>query len=132
VCTDGSAPSSRLDGTRVSRRRVNIFGSARDVGCTSDGRVARVQVAVARRVRGGCRYLKRNRRFSARKRCGKPHFLAAKAGYSSRLRASRFRLKRTGLTLARGRYRVTVRAIDGTGNFETRRSRSRIRNVRVR
>lgn len=111
---------------------MNIFGSARDAGCATDGRVARVQVAVARRVRGGCRFLKRNGKFSARKRCAKPHFLAAKTGYSLRSKSSPFRLKRTRLNLPKGRYTVTVRAMDATRNVEAKRTRQRIKSVRVR
>jgi hypothetical protein len=102
---------------------VNVFGRSRDSGCGSDGRVARVQVAIARRVKGKCRFLKRNRKFSARKRCSKPHYLNAKRGYSTRLRASKFRLKRGGLKLRRGRYAVTVRARDRHGNIGAKRTR---------
>ena len=132
ACTDKQPPTSKLDGARLSRRRVNIFGIARDGGCATDGRVTRVQVAVARRVRGGCRFLKRNGKLSARKRCAKPHFLAAKAGYSSRLKASPFRLKRTRLKLGAGRYTVTVRAMDPGRNVESKRTRARIETVRIR
>jgi hypothetical protein len=127
ACVDRLAPRPKVDGARLSRRRVNVFGSARDTGCATDGRVARVQVSVARRVKGGCRFLKRNGRFSARKRCAKPHFITAKVGYSSRLKASRFRLKRTRLKLAPGRYLVTVKASDAAKNARTTRKRLRVR-----
>ena len=111
---------------------MNVAGSSKDTGCADDGKVARVQVAVAQRVRGGCRFLKRNGRLSGRKRCAKPHFLGAKAGYSSRLKASRFRLKQTRLNLPAGRYTITARATDATRNVESKRTRARIRTVRVR
>jgi hypothetical protein len=134
ACTDALAPRSLIDarGARVSRRRVNIAGIAQDAGCGSDGRAGRVQVAVARRVRGGCRYLKRNRRLSARKSCRKPHYLTARSGYSSRMKGSRFRFKLTRLDLPAGRYTITVRATDPYRNVETRRSPGRIRSVVVR
>jgi hypothetical protein len=132
-CTDQTAPQSRIDrrGARVSRRRVNVAGSSTDTTCAGAG-AARVQVAIALRVRGGCRYLKRSGRLSARKSCGKPHFLAARAAFSTRIDTTRFRLKQTRLLLPRGRYTVTVRGIDPSRNVESRRSRSRIRSVRVR
>jgi hypothetical protein len=129
-CTDGTAPVTDLSrrGARVSHRRVNISGNAKDSGCTDTGKVARVQVAVAQRVRGGCKFLKRNRKLSRRKRCAKPHFQNAKVGYSARLKASPFRLKQTRLKLPAGLYRVTVRSIDAGGNVATARARA----VRVR
>jgi hypothetical protein len=132
ACADREPPASKLDGARISRRRVNVFGSARDSGCATDGRAARVQVAISLRVKRGCRFLKRNGRLSGRKRCAKPHFLTAKAGYSSRVKASRFRLKRTRLKLPKGRYTVTARSSDPSRNVESRRTRQRIKTVRVR
>ncbi len=127
TCFDQETPRATLDDARVSHRRVNVFGSARDTGCFTDGRVARVQVAIAQEVRGRCRYLKRNGRLSARKRCAKPHFLTAKIGYSPRIRASRFRLKRTRLKLPPGRYLVTVKASDAARNARSTRRRVRVR-----
>ena len=127
ACTDDRAPVAKLNGARLSRRRVNVFGSARDSGCATDGRVKRVQIAVMRRVRGGCRFLKRNGRLSSRKRCAKLHYLTAKAGYSSRLKASLFRLKRTRLAIPRGRYTVTVKATDAARNAATKRKTVRVR-----
>ena len=49
-------------------------------------------------------------------------------GYSSRLKAMRFRLKRTRLKLPKGRYLVTARAKDPARNVGPGKKR----NVRVR
>ena len=123
ACVDDIAPKSRIDRrSRLRRKRVNVFGTSRDAGCGSDRRVKRVQVAVAKVTRRGCRFLKRNRKFSAVKRCAKPHYLDAKRGYSPKLKASRFRLKRTGLKLPKGRYAIFVRARDASGNIGARRA----------
>jgi hypothetical protein len=78
-------------------------------------------------VKHGCRFLKRNRKLSSRKRCAKPHYLSAKVGYSSRVKASRFRLKKTRLHLAKARYAVTIRATDAAGNSRTSRRIVRVR-----
>ena len=133
-CTDTIAPTSRIDRrSRVRRTRVNVFGHSRDRGCASDGRVRRVQVAVAQRARGRCRFLKRNRKLSARKRCRKPYYLNAKVAYSSRLKASRYSLKRSRLKLPAGRYVITVRARDASGNLGPKRTRTvRLRSGRGR
>ncbi|MEA2443834.1 MAG: hypothetical protein QOJ12_1126, partial [Thermoleophilales bacterium] len=81
ACADTLAPRSSIDrrGARISRRRVNIAGLAQDLGCATDGKAARVQVAVALRTARGCRYLNRRGRLSPVKPCRKPHFLTAKA-----------------------------------------------------
>jgi hypothetical protein len=141
-CTDRLAPRSAFDrrGARVSSKRVKLFGSSKDRGCPPTGRVgerpgevARVQVAIARRVRGRCRYMKSSGRFTRRRSCSRrPHFIAAKVRYSPSAGTTRFSFTLRNLDLPAGSYRLTARGIDANGNIEGLRSRSRVATVRLR
>jgi hypothetical protein len=117
-CLDRVAPASHLAGKLLLRR---LRGTAADRACGRRGRLARVTVAVARRVQGGCRYLRASGRFGMRTSCRRPTYVNARG------------TKRWSLgvhhRLARGTYVVRSRAIDAAGNVERkRRLRGRARN----
>jgi hypothetical protein len=122
ACRDRSAPRSAFArrGVSASRRGLSLFGSASDRGCArgGQGRIARVDVTVWRAVRGGCRFLTRGGRLSARRSCRRPLRLRAairnpRPGYGT------WRLRVTG-ALPRGRYAAAARATDTRGNTERR------------
>jgi hypothetical protein len=71
ACRDLRAPSVKLarSGVRVVRHRLRIHGTAADAGCgATRGRVARVEVAVGRRTRKRCRFLRASGGFGAPRR----------------------------------------------------------------
>jgi hypothetical protein len=130
-CRDILAPVSRFatrHGVTVSRKRLlAVHGSAGDRGCSH--RVARVTVAVAKRVHGGrCRYLDASGRLGPRGRCRHATYVSARGTTHWSLRVAR--------RLPPGTYVVRSRAIDAAGNVERKhRLHGRERNfvvVRVR
>jgi hypothetical protein len=127
-CRDRLAPRSRISRhtLRLSRRGFSLRGRSRDLGCGGRGRVARVRVAVTRKVRGGCRFLRRDRRFSTRRSCRRRVFsFRARVRYSARRQASRFSLRRR-VKLPAGAYDFTVYGVDPLGHAE-RRGRRHVR-----
>lgn len=125
-CTDTRAPYTRYARRqpRFRRGRPNkIFGIARDRGC--QGRVSRVQVAVARRVgpkHRRCEFLHRRGRFGRATACGRHVWLTARG-------RERWTLRLRGLPA--GYYKVTARAIDARRHVE-HVSRQNVRTFRVR
>jgi hypothetical protein len=110
-CVDHLPPSARLSSTsaRASRSRA-LRGSSTDRGCGTGGtgKVAKVNVSVARKSGSRCRFLARSHRLGRATSCSKAHWLSA-AGTSS----WSFRLPKH---LTKGRYQVAVRAVDSSGN----------------
>ncbi|MEA2459627.1 MAG: 3,5-cyclic-AMP phosphodiesterase [Thermoleophilaceae bacterium] len=108
-CRRGRAPRSKvvLARSRLTSRSIRIRGLARSRGCSV---VRRVQVAVAHRVRSGCRYLRAHRRFGAVRPCRRRVWLTARgtATWSFRRR----------LHVPRGRYLIRARAVDAAGGVE--------------
>jgi hypothetical protein len=102
---------------------VKLRGRARDFGCRGGGglvgrrgELARVLVAVAHVKRGRCAFLGANGKLGKRRSCGKPAYLPASGSKSWK-----FRLATTGLPA--GSYQTWTRAVDASGNTETRRRR---------
>jgi hypothetical protein len=118
TCKDGLVPRIVRRKSRISRRGIRIRGRARDTGC--NGRLDRVQVSVALRRKGRCRFLRRSGRLGRPRNCSRRRFMRARG-------ARRFRLKVAG-RLPAGSYRVGLRAVDAAGN----RGRLRVRRLRVR
>ncbi len=87
--------------TRANRREV--AGTARGHGSSAGERIARVEVAVGRKVGGRCRWLGSGKA----RPCGEPRWRKASGTRRWRLRLPR--------RLVRGRYLVQVRAIDAAG-----------------
>ena len=123
-CTDTRAPYTRYarHQPRFRRGRPNrIFGSAVDRGC--QGRVTRVQVAIAKRVgpkHSRCRFLRRSGHFGRTTRCGRHVWRTArgKSTWSLRVR------------LPKGYYKVWARALDAKRHVE-HVSRQNVRTFRV-
>jgi hypothetical protein len=93
--------------SRLTPSGVVIRGTARSRGCSV---VSRVEVALGRHVRSGCRFLRGAGSFSAVRPCKRPVWLSARgtADWSLRRR----------LAVAPGRYLVRTRASDAAGGVE--------------
>lgn len=135
ACLDITPPGSRLrtaasgglPATRLTARRIVVAGSARDLACggASPRTVATVEVAVARRVAGGCRAVDRRGRLRARTRpCDERVWLPARLSADRR----RFVLSRSA-RLRAGRYVVSARAVDERGNVQTAPASVRVRRL---
>jgi hypothetical protein len=118
-CVDHSLPSARLATTSKGASRTRTLrGSASDHGCATDGsgKVAKVSVSLALKRGGHCRFLSSSHKLGRSSSCSKPHWLSA-SGTSS----WKFRLPKH---LTKGRYGVTVRAVDSAGNVARASSRA--------
>ena len=117
-CIDSTAPVSRFAkrGVRLRRRGVRLRGRVTDTGCQG---TKRVRVAVGRKVRGKCRFLRGSGKFTRRRSCRKPLYLKAKGTRKWRLR------KRA--KLPRGRYVISVQAVDTGGNKRRKVVRRRVK-----
>ncbi len=120
-CDDRTAPRLSVAARRLklTRRGVAVSGRSTDRGCrgataalSRQGRVARVEIAIARRVAGGCRFLLRSGRLGTTQRCARRSYLA------TRRSGSRWSVSKAA-RLPRGRNRVVVRATDAAGNVRT-------------
>jgi hypothetical protein len=125
-CFDGQAPLSsflRRRGVRARRGTFALRGAARDRSCgRRAGRVAKVTVAVARRVSPGrCSWVGAGGALGPPVGCRQPTYVTANG-------APRWSL-RLGAHLPRGTYLIRSRAIDSAGNVERKtRLRGRDRN----
>ena len=118
-CTDSSRPTARVFG--LARRRgggITLRGTARDRGCEG-ARVARVDVALARRVRGLCSFLSSRGRLAKPRKCSRPRYIRARGSSSWSLRTR---------SLPSGAYIARVRPTDRAGN----RGRPTLARFRVR
>jgi hypothetical protein len=115
-CSDQLAPVASFR-ARLTRRGLLLHGRATDHGC--NGTVERVLVAVARLQGKRCRFLSSRGKLGRARACTKPRYLLAYG-------AEDFALGVHG-RLPRGRYTVTVRAVDGAGNLGLAAKRLRVR-----
>jgi hypothetical protein len=140
-CRDRFAPRTtiRRRSTRFTRRGLRIYGRSRDRYCRGagaarlryPGRVKRVEVAIARFVPHGCRFLGRRGRFGRRRNCRRPVYVfRARTRYLRKSRQSAFSLKKR-LRLPRGRYAVLVRGVDFHSIRESKRRRARVLHRRL-
>jgi S-formylglutathione hydrolase FrmB len=117
--SDAEPPRSSIRRWRLRGARLSVRGNASDRGCASVRQVARVELAISRRERGGtCRNLRRSCRLGRRTSCRRPAFLPARG--TSRWRFGRARLPK-------GTYMLRSRAVDRSGNVERRAARARNR-----
>jgi hypothetical protein len=131
-CRDRTPPTSRVDrrSARMSRGLLALRGTARDRGCGKGrarvaGRVARIEVAVGRRVAGSrCRFLRSNGRFGRARRCSRATYVRARG-------TTRWYLN-FQTRFPRGTYEVTVRARDARRNVERGHLAARRLRLRVR
>jgi hypothetical protein len=132
TCRDTLAPATRYRRGRASfssRRRLAVSGSARDRGC--GGRVARVQVAIARRLVGAntahkrtraCRFVTQGGALGAPRPCASRRWLTARGTTAWKLKLAR--------RLPAGYYESWVRGVDAAGHAE-RVSRRNTRTFRL-
>jgi hypothetical protein len=119
-CHDHTPPVTTIArGSRFTRKGITLRGVARDRGCGPKGRgtVARVSLAISRRVGKKCQWLQPKGGFGKTGSCRKKTYVTAKgtSRWSFTLKA---RLKK-------GTYAVVPRAIDSVGNVEKPRRGSR-------
>jgi len=107
-CADRTKPRSRVTAAKLTRRGVKVSGRASDQACDKPAAVSNVSVAIARKVGKRCRFLSLSGRFSGKRSCRKPIFIAATG-------TERWKFSRKA-KLPRGRYLVLARATDGGGN----------------
>ncbi len=120
-CRDRLRPTTSVAKGAVRGGRIVVAGSARDRGCGRRSGVARVDVAVARKVGARCAFLRTASAFAAPRSCLRPSYVRAAGTRSWRLTTGR---------LPRGRYVVRVRAVDASRNVERTRG-GRIVQLRV-
>jgi hypothetical protein len=137
ACGSKGLPRSSVsrNALRASRRN-GIAATGRAVGfrCVRGrarrDRVARVQVAVARRVGSRCRYLTSRGRLTRARSCNRNEWLRARLG---RIRAGKVPWTfRTRARLPRGTYELRVRAIDRSGTVEKQPRRHARKRFRIR
>ncbi|MBV9212793.1 MAG: hypothetical protein JOZ25_04005, partial [Actinobacteria bacterium] len=128
-CRDRTPPTSsfKRSALRWSRTRIALTGSASDRGCTGSaaantysvpGRVAHVEIAVARTIGGGnCRFFRVHHGFTTRP-CALPRWLRVHG-------ASPWVFTRHGRFPA-GSYFVLLRSIDAAGNRESPETANRL------
>jgi hypothetical protein len=136
ACKDLEPPRSRVvvrgqGRSRLSHRRIAIRGRARDSACglPSSGSLLRVEVAIAQRVPGGCRFVAAGRLKIHVRPCRQRRFLHARLGRRND-RGARFSLRRR-VRLPAGRYLVVSRATDANRGVERARP-GRLRAIRLR
>jgi hypothetical protein len=118
-CTDVTRPTLKLARPSLKRRKLRLKGTASDLACAVKVKPRRVEVAVARLKGKRCRFVAKTGRVARKARsCRKPVWLKAK-GTSRWTFSARRRL-------AKGRYRVYVRAVDAAG-LVSRAARSSVR-----
>jgi hypothetical protein len=108
-CHDHTPPVTTIGkGSQFSRSGISLKGVARDKGCGPKGRgsVARVTLAISRRVGKKCQWLRPKGGFGPVTSCKRKTYVTAKWSY--RLTAG----------LKKGTYAVVPRAIDAVGNVE--------------
>jgi hypothetical protein len=112
-CHDGTPPVTTVGrGSRFTRRAILLTGTSLDKGCgpKGAGKVARVDLAISRRLGKRCQWLQPSGGFGRTTTCtGKTYVTATGTSKWT------FRLK---AKLARGTYAVVPRAIDAVGNME--------------
>jgi hypothetical protein len=113
TCHDRTPPVTTIArGSRFTRKGVALKGVARDRGCGKNGagQVARVTLAISRRVGRQCQWLQPTGGFSATRSCTRTTYVTANgaSNWTYRLKAA----------LKKGTYAVVRRAIDAVGNQE--------------
>lgn len=119
-CAEFLKPVVRSGSAKRRGGRLVVSGRAKDIGCSG---LKRIEVSVAKKARGKkCRFLSGSGRLGPAVRCGARSAIVASG-------TERWRLGvRLAGKLPRGRYRVTIRAIDAAGNI----SRGKVTSLRVR
>jgi hypothetical protein len=114
-CLDTAAPTAAIASLKATRGALALAGTASDkaAGCKASG-VASVQVTVTKAAAGGkCRFVVTSGTLTKPIACSTGFALVAKGKTAWKLAAAR--------KLPKGRYRVTVKALDAAGNATTLR-----------
>jgi hypothetical protein len=127
TCVDVKPPQSTIVSHSVKQRPsrgLTVRGHSYDGGCRNRAIAKKrnaiaASVALARRDGAGCRWLEPSHAFGKRRGCGRPTFHTARVGYRYATRRATWRFH-TGVTLRKGRYFAMARAVDQSGNVETR------------
>jgi hypothetical protein len=136
-CGEKGLPRSSLarNGLTVSRTR-GIAASGRAIGfrCVRNrrraGKVARVEIAVARKSGRKCRYLNGRGKLGKPRACGRSEWLRARLG---RRRTGKVPWTfRSRARLPRGTYELRVRAVDSTGAVERQPRKQSRKTIRIR
>jgi hypothetical protein len=128
-CVDRIAPQSRFAKARSASRRhgVRLSGKSTDRGCgkAGHGKVARVFVAIGRKVPGRkCRFLRANGKFGPRVSCLRTKYLRARGTAKWTLRLAH--------KLPRGNYVAWARGIDTAGNVELKHAKRNLTRFHIR
>ncbi|MEA2443698.1 MAG: hypothetical protein QOJ12_990 [Thermoleophilales bacterium] len=138
ACGAKGRPRSSLsrNGLVASRRGLSVAGRAIAFRCLRSSRrrlpgtVARVEVAVARKVGTKCSFLNSRGKLGRPRSCDRNDWLRARLG---RQRAGKVPWTfRTSAQLPAGTYEVRVRAIDRTGTVERQPRKQGRKTVRIR
>ncbi len=108
---DTVAPGSRITHPRIGGRSPRVL-AVRGVAGPDRSDVARVEVAVARRVGTQCRFRARSGGLTAPRACSRPLYLTARSSGGNWTLA-------LGKGLAPGLWRAWSRAVNGAGNRES-------------
>lgn len=118
VCTDTAKPNAKLASLKLSGGKLLVSGIATDAGCEASsgkkakpGKLARVQISVAKVSGKTCRYLTQRGTLSKPTTCLSPVSLVAKGKSDWSLKAK--------AKLPKGTYKVTIQAVDAAGNLES-------------
>jgi hypothetical protein len=138
TCVDSDRPQSAIVSRSVKHRTkgLTVRGHTFDKGCHNRAvakkrNAVAASVALARRAGGDCSWLEPTGSFGKPRGCGSPTFHAARLKYVYAKRRATWRFH-TGVKLHRGKYLVMARAVDQSGNVETRFTRRNRKMFRVK
>jgi hypothetical protein len=116
-CADLRKPKSSLISLAKSARKLVVRGRAKDTGCAGgagkkavEGKMLREQVTIARKVKGGCRFVSPEGKLLPKAPCSTPYSLVAKGRREFKLVVPR--------KLVKGKYLLRYQALDVRGNLE--------------
>jgi murein tripeptide amidase MpaA len=131
-CADRFAPRTTFTKRQVklTRTGISVRGRSADQGCNEGARVRsaglqRVQISISRTApRGRCRFLRADGTFGRPVSCRQTSYLTTQGTSSWRYTKK--------LRLARGEYKIWVRALDRNLNIERKDARRNFLRIRVR
>ena len=135
---DASRPpraSISRHGLRATRGgALKVTGRAIAFNCRKGravpGKVKRVRIYISRRAaHGKCRFVQRNGRLSAPRKCGKPVLLNAKLG---RVRRNKTPWSLTLKRIPRGTFALTASALDAKGHVQRASAKYNHKRFRIR
>ena len=123
VCADSVAPAARLASLSTKGGKLALRGSASDRGCAASGakkakagKVQLVQVKLTKAAGKRCRFVSGAGKLGRPMACSSPVALVARGTTAWSLKL--------GGKLAKGKYAMTVSAIDASGNVATTKART--------